>query len=330
MSRMSRRSDKTHRLPESELQAQALEWQVILWSGEVSVEERAGFERWLATGPAQRQAWQRIQQVSQAFETVPERLAGRVLRAPSADLGRRKLLLGLAAFGGAGLLGYGTTRTRAWRMATADYRTGTGERRSMTLPDGTALTLNTDTALDLFYTPSRRHLRLYRGEILVTTAMDPAPTPRPFSVGTYAGVVRPVGTRFSVRRLPGDGAGTRVQVFDGAVDLAPRWGMAMRLEAGQQADFRRRAVSVPAPVAATEAAWSQGRLVAEQQRLGDFIRNLDRYRPGRLRCDPAVADLVVSGVFPLDDTDAILQALAQALPVSVQSITDYWVTVTAS
>ena len=63
--------------------------------------------------------------------------------------------------------------------------------------------------------------------------------------------------------------------------------------------------------------------------LADFLREVARYRTGVLRCDPAVADLIVSGVYPIKDTDAILQSLARALPVQVHSVTPYWVTVSA-
>ena len=52
-----------------------------------------------------------------------------------------------------------------------------------------------------------------------------------------------------------------------------------------------------------------------------------RYRPGLLRCDPAVAPLRVSGAFQLHDTDAVLAALPATLPVSVRYRTSYWVTI---
>ncbi|HBD34979.1 MAG TPA: histidine kinase, partial [Cupriavidus sp.] len=59
----------------------------------------------------------------------------------------------------------------------------------------------------------------------------------------------------------------------------------------------------------------------------DFLAEVDRYRPGRLRCAPDVADLRVSGTFPIADTDRILDALRTALPVRIQFLTRYWTTV---
>jgi len=61
--------------------------------------------------------------------------------------------------------------------------------------------------------------------------------------------------------------------------------------------------------------------------LGRFLAELSRHRPGVLRCDPAVAALELTGVFPLADTDRVLTALQQSLPIKVHSLTRYWVTV---
>ncbi|SUD75518.1 putative transmembrane sensor [Pseudomonas putida] len=77
-------------------------------------------------------------------------------------------------------------------------------------------------------------------------------------------------------------------------------------------------------------AWGRGLLIANDQRLDAFISNLSRYRPGWLRCTPAVAGLRISGTYRLDDTDQILRALTTSLPVQVQVRTRFWVTITAA
>ena len=121
-----------------------------------------------------------------------------------------------------------------------------------------------------------------------------------------------------------------MQVLEGTVEIAPRDGDApLRLRAGQKAVFSRSLVEASAPVDPIDTAWLRGLLVAERMRLADFITELGRYRSGVLRCDPSVADLVISGVYPLDDSDAILQSVAQALPVRIRATTRYWVTVMA-
>ena len=60
-----------------------------------------------------------------------------------------------------------------------------------------------------------------------------------------------------------------------------------------------------------------------------FLRELDRYRPGVLRWEPALEALRVTGSFRLDNTDRVLSLLAASLPLEVQSRTRYWTTLVA-
>lgn len=311
----------------------AMEWQVTLWSGEVTQEERQGFERWLAADPAHVRAWQRVQGVGQQLHAVPSAIARPVLRATSpvpVHTGRRTLLRSLAVLVGGGSLAYAVRETPQWQASTADYSTARGERQDVMLPDGSRLTLNTSTAVDLRFTGDERRILLRRGEVLIATAPDSAPVYRPFVVETREGDIRALGTRFMVRHLE-DASHTEVlvQVFESAVEITPRnGGSPMRVNAGQQARFSRVGVQTNATADPMADAWSRGLLVAERSRLADFLAELGRYRTGVLRCDAAVADLLVSGVYPLQDTDAILQSLVQALPIRVRMTTRYWVTVT--
>ena len=66
-------------------------------------------------------------------------------------------------------------------------------------------------------------------------------------------------------------------------------------------------------------------LLADNQPLGDFLRELRRYRPGVLRWDRALERLRVTGSFRLDDTDRVLTLLAASLPLRLQTRTRYWV-----
>ena len=63
--------------------------------------------------------------------------------------------------------------------------------------------------------------------------------------------------------------------------------------------------------------------------LADFIAELSRYRTGMLRISPELADLSVTGVFTLSNTDLILQQLRASLPIKVQQLTRYWVSISA-
>jgi transmembrane sensor len=76
-------------------------------------------------------------------------------------------------------------------------------------------------------------------------------------------------------------------------------------------------------------AWTRGMLVVDNVRLEDLIRELARYRPGHLGVTPAVADLRITGSFPLKDTNLALNALLPTLPVQIDQHTPWWVTVAA-
>jgi transmembrane sensor len=80
---------------------------------------------------------------------------------------------------------------------------------------------------------------------------------------------------------------------------------------------------------AGSGAWADGMLVAAHMRLADFLAELGRYRRGQLNCDPKVADLLISGTYPVDDSERVLDLLAVSLPVRIKRFTRYWVTVEA-
>ena len=75
--------------------------------------------------------------------------------------------------------------------------------------------------------------------------------------------------------------------------------------------------------------WAASAVVAKRMRLDDLTAELARYRHGWLRCDPAIAQLEVSGVFQLDDIDRALSALSDSLPVRIERFTPLWTRVVA-
>lgn len=306
----------------------ALEWQVTLWSGEVTPQEQDAFERWRMAKPEHERAWQQVQQMGLRLHAAPDAVASSVLRRgarPGRMPTRRKVLGGLGLLAATGGLAGLSMDTPPWRTALADLRTSPGERKHLFLPDGTRVAMNSGTAADVHFDPRERRLRLHAGELLVTTAHD---TRRPFVVETREGRVHALGTRFSVRRTA---EAVIAQVFEGAVEVTPDGlpASVLRLAAGQQVRFNARHIDAPRAADPLSTAWERGLLVAQRWRLADVIAELSRHRGGVLRCDPAVADLVVSGVYPLDDTDVVLASLARVLPIQVRQASRYWVTVSA-
>lgn len=307
------------------VQLQAMEWQVVLWSGEVSDDEQAAFDRWLSSSPDHKAAWQSVQTFNQAFSQVPSPLAGQVLRKPQTNLSRRKALASLLLVAGGAGLAYRGPSTELWQAAWADVSTRTGERRSLILDDGTELVLNTNTAVDVRFDPFTRLLHLHHGEVMVRTARDTKSPSRPLIIRTSEGWVRPIGTYFSVQQIPEAQYPVKVQVFEGQVALSPNRHSEVKIAAGEQLAFSQSSVAVVESVDASAASWVNGQLIMERQPLGQVVKELARYRRGVVRCDPAIQHLIVSGVYPLDDTDAALASLANGLSIKLQHYTAWWV-----
>ncbi len=303
---------------------QAADWAMLLNYGEASDGQRQALAGWLSQSPAHEAAWARAQAVLGTFGQARNGLGHDAWTALQRS-GRRRTLRALGA-----LLvlpaGWLAWQQRPWTPWTADLATATGEIRSLTLDDGSTLVLNTASAVNIAFSASERRLELLAGEILVTTHADAPALSRPFLVDTPQGSVRALGTRFSVRR--GEHS-SRVAVFEHAVEIRPEAGPALVIGAGAQARFSRSGVQPPEAVDAGAAAWTQGQLIARDMRLAEVVAELDRYRSGLLRCDPEVAELRVSGVIALRDTDAGLSALESTLPLRIRRHSRYWVEVGA-
>lgn len=300
----------------------AATWYVQLNDGTVSEAQHRAWQAWMHASPQHAAAWARVETLQRQWSMMPKQAALSSLGAAKAQ--RREVLkmLGmLVAVGGASWL---TVEQVPYRAMLAEPRTGMRERRSLRLDDGSQLEMNADTALDIRFDAQQRQIQLHRGEMLVQTAK--AQDPRPFVVHTADGSVRALGTRFSVRQLPDQ---TRVCVLQAAVEVRPRQHLdrPVRLEAGQQATFDRDAVNAVSLLPAGSTAWVQGMLSVDDWRLGDFVEELGRYRPGVLRCDPTIQGLSISGAFRIDDTDTVLQNLSKTLPVKVRYVTRYWTSI---
>ncbi len=241
--------------------------------------------------------------------------------------GRRKALGALAAGLVCGGLAYQSRDSGIWLRASSDFSTPVGQWRNLKLEDGSLLALNTDTAVDVEFDASQRRIVLHRGELYLQSQPDNQAPARPLLVQTPQGRATALGTRYTVR-LQDDR--TRVAVYEGAVRVQTRRGDAQVVPAGQAARFSETAVDMPlAPASDSALAWTRGLIIAEGQRLADFVAEVGRYRSGWLQCAPEVANLLFTGVFKLDDTDFILDALEQGLPVRVRRRSRYWVTVVA-
>lgn len=202
-----------------------------------------------------------------------------------------------------------------------DLYTGTGQRQSFRLEDGSQLVLDARSQVRPEFDGYRRRLRLREGRLLVDVARDPA---RPFVVDTGRGQVEAQGTRFQVSD---DGASSRVVVLESRVRITTADGRQCLLERGQSARFDASAILARGPAEGGESAWLDGRLEVRDRPLGEVLEALRAYRRGIISVADDAAALRVSGIYPLDDSGAALALLEQSLPIRLDYHGPYWVSI---
>ena len=289
-------------------------WLALLESGTAGERDHAGLQQWRDSHPQHEQAWQKAQLLRQRFADLPSSLAMASLDRPQP--GRRAVLkraLGVAALVPAAWLLSRQLPLDVWR---ADLHTATGERKRVPLVDGSTLQLNTASAVDVDL--AARRLTLVEGEMALTV-----PGTAALNVHNRYGQVIASQAEVCVRQLAD---ACLVSVLKGRVQVLDGHGRAAWVQGGQQIRLQPVGLGAPMPFDVQQLGWRDGVLTAQNQALGDFLRELDRYRPGVLRWDPSLETLRVTGSFRLDDTDSILSLLATTHGLQVQFRTRYWVT----
>ncbi len=308
------------------LAERAVQWLLELQAPDVAPETVQAWRDWRAENPLHEVAWQRIESVNGrlAHLAAPRNaaIARAALATPRAPMGRRHALKALALVAGAAGVAWGAREYVPWHAWTADYRTAVGERRTLVLADGSELVLNTDSAVDVRFDGAQRLVRLLAGEMLVRTA-DAWSTSPPFVVETAQGTALAMGPRYAVRLQHGE---TDVSVLAGAVRIQPAHDAARArvVPAGQRVRYTATAVLGDVRIDESAVAWSEGYIVARNMRLDDFIDELARYSVAPLSCAPDVADLRVSGSFPVSDVDRVLETLSMTLGVRIKTLTRIW------
>ncbi len=208
-----------------------------------------------------------------------------------------------------GLAGVVAASVIGWLTFTAPtYSTAVGEQFSARLDDGSRVQLNTDTRLRVRFTGGVRRVELLRGQAFFEVAHD---TQRPFIVAAGSTQVRAVGTKFDVRRDPGE---VRVTLAEGkvAVHDGSGGGKDWMLVPGQSLDLGARAkLTRPTPVdVPATTAWTTGYLTFRDVTLAEAVTEINRYTRDKIVLGAdAPADRKVSGMFPTGDTGDFIAAV---------------------
>lgn len=296
-------------------------WVVRLSSGDMTDAEMQRLKGWLAESGVHRTAfeterrfWHELAELRDDF--APERFT-------AAPTGGWRVRWRLAAVGGA--LAACVALLLAWPAIgvafLADFQSPVGAQRSVPLPDGSVVHLNTDSAIDVEFAADERRIELLQGEALFEVKADPG---RPFRVIANDGETRAVGTAFNVRI---DDARTHVLVTEGqvAVSSPAAVGLTVDVRAGEETRYRRGAAPhPPAPSRPGRSVpWRRGKIVIARMPLSAALAELDRYRHGRIVLLGGDADRPVSGVFDIGHIDEAVDALAATQGLEVYTVTPF-------
>jgi transmembrane sensor len=304
--------------------AEAREWFVRLLDDDVSADEIALWQAWLARSPAHRSAYDRVTDAwslagaaadrPTIAELARDRYDGSAPVAQWRARPRRPIFrpariaaaMAVAMLGGA----LGVTLMPPAGEAQA-ITTARAEHKQAALADGSKIAVGAMTGVQVRLSEQRREITLDRGEAFFTVANDE----RPFVVRTPFGAVTAGGTAFNVD------VGEEqlcISVTEGAVVVQPSglFAKPVRVAAGQRLVADADGVRVTA--APSLVTWTQGRLEYRGEPLRAVIEDVNRYaeHPVVLR-DPAVGALAYTGTVRLDATGDWAQGLPAAFPLDV-------------
>ncbi|WP_040344011.1 MULTISPECIES: FecR family protein [Brenneria] len=307
---------------------QAIEWMVLLRSGEATQSDYDDYQRWRRANVLHERACQRIEQTLGQFQpliqALPHEPIRQALLAPSSR--RKALQYGLGMISVFSLSSLLLNQHYPLSPLLSDAKTATAQRQAIPLNDGSTLTLNARTAVNINMSPDKavRRIELRSGGVLADIAQDAR---RPFMISTHMGEIVALQANVNVHYEDG---GVHVGVLDNIAKITNRLGQSVRVPAGHGVWFDQTTLYNIAISPDAETAWLQGRLEVRDRSLASVVRTLRDYTPGFIRLDPAVAALRVSGNFPLDDINYTLDSLAQTMPIAIVHTTDYWIHIRAA
>ncbi len=324
------------------VEEEAARWVVRLDEGRLSDAERTEFEVWRSLSPAHADAFNRMREAWRDLDALAAVSVGLPDAAPDPALGPARVRhvrplmwggLGLAAASliAAVVVGFSmpsaptgaTLAQNAAAPAANLFRTELGGLENIALPDGSSVTLNTASQIEVRFDQAERSIRLLDGEAFFDVAHD---AERPFRVYARDGVAAAVGTAFSVRLHPDS---VEVIVSEGKVSFAEAEQANIPvafIAAGQAASFNDR-VNIIETVDLQEVerrlSWTEGRLVFAGEPLSRVVADISRYTNVNIVfADDEVANMPVGGYFDVGEVDRLLDALETSFALHVERVDD--------
>jgi transmembrane sensor len=279
--------------------------------------DATAFEAWLDASLHHRVAYYRLhaawKEADRLAALLPQRAA--VRSASHRSFARHPVALAASA-----LLALALGLGLYWQRAGGpqEITTAVGALQRVNLPDGSVLTLNTDSAVRVEMSSTERRVQLQRGEAFFEVATE---ANRPFVVQADALRVVAVGTAFAVQR---DGQRTQVVVSEGRVRVEPgRSGVQpAALSAGSMLEAAAdglHARTLTGEQIDQQLSWRTGLIVFRDTPLADAVAQFNRYNNRKIVvADPRIAQLGVGGVFRATDQQVFLKLLETGFPVRAE------------
>lgn len=311
------------------LREQAVHWYVERMSGEMTLEDERRFLDWINQSSTHHKAFHSVDRAwriagsaknDPVLLRTPTRLEDPVLEdeleqseypAPVRVAPSRWRLFGMVA---SFLLVVGIGSSALTHFLIGDrelplqaFQTETGQRTTITLPDGSVVTLDSETAMRYRDTPKERHAELLRGRAFFKVASNPS---RPFIVSANGKRVRAIGTAFEVSMI---GREMTVVLAEGKVRVEevrkPANGTDMTPGRQLVINSERRWTLSNVDVK-KETGWTEGRLIFMHDPLSKAIAEVNLYSTRKLTFkDGTIPDTEIIGVFSAGDVESFITAL---------------------
>lgn len=301
--------------------AEAAVWIVRLHGPHRCPEMEAGFRAWL-TGAAENA--EQFELVTEVWDAGTTPVPG-IPRITAIDAPRRhRSLVAAIALLALAVGGWGVGR----HWLHPSFTTGIGEQRVIRLSDGSRVTLNANSRIQVTYRSLERRVSLDRGEAFFDVTKDAS---RPFRVSAGDHQVEALGTSFVVRR---EAERVTVSLVEGKVavtstdhvsehpasDVVAERNGPITLEPGQRLRLSAAATlpAVDAPGIDSMAAWRRGEILLDDTPLADAAAEMNRYDQRQLIiADPQLARIRISGIYHTGDTLLFAKLVARLYGVEI-------------
>ena len=339
------------------IQTQASEWLAKLDAEQPSKRDLADFKQWVNADSAHRIAFEELVEFWDEMNILTQAVLPRELLTNGLltnELAANKLLpeqpsqprpwyASMQTVMGAALLAIAAVVVTITMQlpSTTIYTTGVGEQKIVQLADNSIVQLNTNSRLEVHYSDSTRRLTLSQGEAHFDVAHNPN---RPFEVYAGQGLVRAIGTAFTVHIRKID---VEVIVTEGTVELdrAAQPNIAtnitvepnaivttaakptVKASAGSVLTYDKDLLNDVELMVASQLekqlSWREGMLIFKGEPLQNVVDEVSRYTNLKIIIpERSAREMKVGGLFKVGDTESLFEALRDGFDIHVKEVSN--------